>query len=222
MLDVLKTKSLQTSVLSAILFYLFANPSTFKMLKKVPGLKFVMNSATQITQSGVVINAVLFGIVLFLCVYLINSSLIKDHLKFINIVEHVSQKLTREEIKENIYKDAITKLSGLGDQIESTMKAFHTAEKGCEKMGSTNKDMKKETASCQKKGELEQDLQDLYTQKKKLMNLMAARKAAGLSVKEFTKMLARDKKRREEEDGWKSGEYWAEQDREVGEALAAN
>ena len=90
MLDVLKTKSLQTSVLSAILFYLFANPSTFKMLKKVPGLKFVMNSATQITQSGVVINAVLFCIVLFLCVYLINSSLIKDHLKFINIVEHVS------------------------------------------------------------------------------------------------------------------------------------
>ena len=36
MLDVLKTKSIQTSILAALLFYLFANPSTFKMLKKFP------------------------------------------------------------------------------------------------------------------------------------------------------------------------------------------
>jgi hypothetical protein len=96
MLDVLKTKSLQTSILAALLFYLFANPSTFKMLKKFPGLKFVMKSTTQITQSGVVVNALLFGIVLFLCVYLINSSLIKDHLKFLNVVERMTMMQIRK------------------------------------------------------------------------------------------------------------------------------
>lgn len=88
MLEMLSTKSLQTSVLAGLLFYLFANPSTFKLLKKFPGLQFVMKGATEITHSGVVVNAVLFGLVLFLCVYIINISLIKDHLKFLNVVEH--------------------------------------------------------------------------------------------------------------------------------------
>ena len=93
MLDLLKTKSLHTSVLSAALFYIFANPSTFKMLKKVPGLKFIMKGASQITQSGVVVNALLFGIVLFLCVYLINHSVLRSYL---NVVEHASSTVDQD------------------------------------------------------------------------------------------------------------------------------
>lgn len=88
MFPVLATKSLQTSVLAALLFYVFANPDMYKMLRKFPGLKFVMKSASEITHSGTAVNAVLFGIVMLLCVHLINSTLIKDHVKFLNVVDN--------------------------------------------------------------------------------------------------------------------------------------
>jgi hypothetical protein len=88
MLDVLKTRSLQTSVLAGLLFYVFANPGMYKMIRQFPGLKFVMKGATEITHQGTMVNAVLFGLVMLLCVHLINSALIKDHLKFLNVVEH--------------------------------------------------------------------------------------------------------------------------------------
>jgi len=87
MLDVLNTKSLQTSVLAGLLFYVFANPGMYKIIRQFPGLKFVTNSATEITHAGTMVNAVLFGLVMLLCVHLINSTLIKDHLKFLNVVE---------------------------------------------------------------------------------------------------------------------------------------
>ena len=105
MLDVLKTKSLHTSVLAALLFYLFANPSTFKMLKKFPGLQFVMKGI-QVTQSGVVVNALLFGIVMFLCVYLINNTILRSYL---NVVEHqVAGPLTVETLSAYV-EDEIKK-----------------------------------------------------------------------------------------------------------------
>ena len=85
MLGLLETKSVQTSILAGVLFYLFANPSTFKMVKKIPGLKFVMKSATEITHSGVVVHSLLFGAVLFVCVWLINRSLFLKH--YLNVVE---------------------------------------------------------------------------------------------------------------------------------------
>ena len=85
MLGLLETKSVQTSILAGVLFYLFANPSTFKMVKKIPGLKFVMKSATEVTHSGVVVHALLFGAVLFVCVWLINRSLFLKH--YLNVVE---------------------------------------------------------------------------------------------------------------------------------------
>jgi hypothetical protein len=88
MFAILATKSLQTSVLAGLLFYVFANPGMYKIIRQFPGLKFVMKSATEITHQGTMVNALLFGIVLFLCVYLINSALIKDHLKFLNVVEN--------------------------------------------------------------------------------------------------------------------------------------
>jgi hypothetical protein len=76
-----------------------------------------MNSATQITQSGVVVNALLFGIVLFLCVYLINSSLIKDHLKFLNVVEHATNfhlqnarivsRMRKHRCLDRVYKEGV-------------------------------------------------------------------------------------------------------------------
>jgi hypothetical protein len=87
MFAILATKSLQTSVLAGLLFYVFANPGMYKMIRKFPGLKFVMKGATEITHAGTVVNAVLFGLVMLLCVQLINSALIKDHLKFLNVVE---------------------------------------------------------------------------------------------------------------------------------------
>jgi hypothetical protein len=88
MFAILATKSLQTSVLAALLFYVFANPGMYKIIRQFPGLKFVMKSATEITHAGTMVNAVLFGLVMLLCVHLINSALIKDHLKFLNVVEN--------------------------------------------------------------------------------------------------------------------------------------
>ena len=64
MFAVLATKSLQTSVLAALLFYVFANPDMYKMLRQFPGLKFVMKSATEISHQGTMVNAVLFGLVM--------------------------------------------------------------------------------------------------------------------------------------------------------------
>jgi hypothetical protein len=87
MFAILATKSLQTSVLAALLFYVFANPDMYKMIRQFPGLKFVMKGATEITHAGTMVNAVLFGLVMLLCVHLINSALIKDHLQFLNVVE---------------------------------------------------------------------------------------------------------------------------------------
>jgi hypothetical protein len=93
MFDLVETKSVQTSILAAVLFYFFANKSTFKKLRKFPGLKFVMKGATEITHSGVVVNAILFGTVLFLCVYLINISWLGDYL---NIVEGYREHVTKK------------------------------------------------------------------------------------------------------------------------------
>jgi hypothetical protein len=84
MSGVVGRKSVETAILSSLLFYAFANPSTFKTLKKFPGLKFVMKSAKEITHSGVVVNAMLFGVVLFFCVWLINKTMLSQ---YFNIVE---------------------------------------------------------------------------------------------------------------------------------------
>ena len=88
MFSILATKSLQTSFLAGLLFYVFANPGMYKIIRQFPGLKFVMKGATDITHAGTMVHAVLFGLVMLLCVHLINSTLIKDHLKFLNVVEH--------------------------------------------------------------------------------------------------------------------------------------
>ena len=60
----------------------------YKIIRQFPGLKFVMKGATEITHAGTMVHAVLFGLVMLLCVHLINSTLIKDHLKFLNVVEN--------------------------------------------------------------------------------------------------------------------------------------
>jgi len=88
MFSIVAPKSLQTSVLAGLLFYVFANPGMYKIIRQFPGLKFVMKGATEITHAGTMVNAVLFGLIMLLCVHLINSTLIKDHLKFLNVVEH--------------------------------------------------------------------------------------------------------------------------------------
>jgi hypothetical protein len=98
MLGLLETRSVQTSILAAVLFYLFANPSTFKMVKKIPGLKFVMKSATEVTHSGVVVHALLFGVVLFVCVWLINRSLFLSH--YLHVVEGLANENLTEHIDD--------------------------------------------------------------------------------------------------------------------------
>ena len=90
MIGVLYTKTFQTALLSTLLFYVLANPDTFKMVKRIPGLKFVMKSTNEITHSGVITHALLFGVVLFLCVLLINKTLVK-HFPFLNVVEHMNE-----------------------------------------------------------------------------------------------------------------------------------
>ena len=79
MFDVIGRKSLETSVLSAILFYVFANPSTYKMVNKIPGFKFVMKSTTEITHSGVLAHALIFGVVFLGCVWLINNTMLNQY-----------------------------------------------------------------------------------------------------------------------------------------------
>ena len=116
---ILATKSLQTSVLAGLLFYVFANPGMYKIIRQFPGLKFVMNSATEITHAGTLVNAVLFGLVMLLCVHLINSALIKDHLKFLNVVENYSEKKERrekrKERREERREERKERLEGGGD-----------------------------------------------------------------------------------------------------------
>jgi hypothetical protein len=90
MIGVLYTKTFQTALLSSLLFYVLANPDTFKMVRRIPGLKFVMKSTNEITHSGVITHALLFGVVLFLCVLLINKTLVQ-HFPFLNVVEHMSK-----------------------------------------------------------------------------------------------------------------------------------
>ena len=114
MLGLLETKSVQTSILAAVLFYAFANPDTFKMVKKIPGLKFVMKSAKEITHSGVVVHALLFGAVLFVCVWLINRSLFLK--QYLNVVEgykeHVDDLDEDEETDDVITDEAVSALGG--------------------------------------------------------------------------------------------------------------
>ena len=43
------SKTFQTVLLASLLFYVFSNPSTYKLVKKIPGFKFVMNGAKEIT-----------------------------------------------------------------------------------------------------------------------------------------------------------------------------
>ena len=103
MSGVVGRKSVETAILSSLLFYAFANPSTFKALKKFPGLKFVMKSAKEITHSGVVVNAVLFGVVLFFCVWLINSTMLKD---YVNVVEGLTEHSTDDDYDDDVMSDS--------------------------------------------------------------------------------------------------------------------
>ena len=85
--SVVATKTFQTTVLATLLFYLLGNPDTYKMVCKIPGLKFVMKGTNQITHSGVMTHALVFGLLFFLCVLLINHTL-KQQLTFLNVVEN--------------------------------------------------------------------------------------------------------------------------------------
>lgn len=89
-------KTFQTVVLCALLFYVFANPDTFKMVSKIPGFKFVMSTTKGITHSGVATHAIVFGLVLYLCVFLINTSLVKKNISFMNVVENFREYQTEK------------------------------------------------------------------------------------------------------------------------------
>ena len=86
MFSVIHQKTFQTTVLAALLFYVLGNPDTYKKVSKLPGMKFVVSSTKGITHSGVAAHAVVFAIVLYFCVWLINKTLV-SHLPGINIVE---------------------------------------------------------------------------------------------------------------------------------------
>ena len=80
-----ETRTCQTVALATILFYVFANPSMFKMVSRIPGLKFVMKTATnEITHSGVMTHALVFGLMMYVIVLLINKTMLRD---YVNIVE---------------------------------------------------------------------------------------------------------------------------------------
>ena len=102
MFSVLHQKTFQTVVLAALLFYVFGNPDTFKMVSKIPGFKFVMHTTKGITHSGVAAHSVVFALVLYLCVYLINSTLVQQHLSFLNVVEGLEDKKEEDELYEEL------------------------------------------------------------------------------------------------------------------------
>ena len=88
MFDIVGRKSFETSVLAGLLFYVFANPSTFKMVKKIPGLKFVMKGTSEITHSGVLTHALVFGVALFFVCWFINETFLRNHL---HVVEGLAE-----------------------------------------------------------------------------------------------------------------------------------
>ena len=92
MLSIVQGKTIQTTILASLMFYIFANPSTFKMVKKLPGLSFVMKSTNEITHSGAITHAILYFVVMYIIVLLINSDLVKQHLTFLRVVENLENK----------------------------------------------------------------------------------------------------------------------------------
>ena len=87
MFDIVGRRSFETSVLAGLLFYVFANPSTFKMVKKIPGLKFVMKGTSEITHSGVLTHALVFGVALFFVCWFINETTLRDHIHVVEGLE---------------------------------------------------------------------------------------------------------------------------------------
>ena len=81
MFGICETKTCQTVILATLLFYVFANPDMFKMVCKIPGFRFVMKNSTEITHSGVMTHALVFGVMMYLITLLINKTMI------FNIVE---------------------------------------------------------------------------------------------------------------------------------------
>ena len=91
MFDIVGRRSFETSVLAGLLFYVFANPSTFKMVKKIPGLKFVMKGTSEITHSGVLTHALVFGVALFFVCWFINATTLRE---YVHVVEGLAEKPT--------------------------------------------------------------------------------------------------------------------------------
>jgi len=100
MLGIIGRKSLTTAIIASVLFYVFANPSTFKMVKKLPGLKFVMKSATEITHSGVAVHAALFCLMMMLIVHVINGTMLKEYLHVVEGFDYMAEGMDGEEGEE--------------------------------------------------------------------------------------------------------------------------
>jgi hypothetical protein len=125
MIGVLYTKTFQTALLSSLLFYVLANPDTFKMVRRISGLKFVMKSTNEITHSGVITHALLFGVVLFLCVLLINKTLVQ-HFPFLNVVEHMSEESEHDEDDEDELSNSCNKTN-----LKASRAAYQAEEEKC-------------------------------------------------------------------------------------------
>ena len=65
-----KLSTIQIAILSAILFFIFANPEVFTIMNRVlPGI--ILDYAGKIKQQGAVIHSILFGLVFYGVVYFI-------------------------------------------------------------------------------------------------------------------------------------------------------
>ena len=91
MFDIVGRRSFETSVLAGLLFYAFANPSTFKMVKKIPGLNFVMKGTSEITHSGVLTHALVFGVALFFVCWFINATTLREYVHVVEGLENAGQ-----------------------------------------------------------------------------------------------------------------------------------
>ena len=141
MFDVIGRKSLETSVLSAILFYVFANPSTYKMVKKIPGFKFVMKSTTEITHSGVLAHALIFGVVFLGCVWLINNTMLNQ---YFDVVEGFKEHQGKDTVDLKPKTIEILKSAQVYEEMDKCQKTIskylksHEGDKGAEAGGEIN------------------------------------------------------------------------------------
>ena len=76
-----KLSSVQLAIIGSFLFFIFANPEIFSFVNKIlPGV--IMNYAGKVTQSGTITHAIVFGVIFFIIIYLLQRPSVEGYKKY--------------------------------------------------------------------------------------------------------------------------------------------